>query len=33
MSADRDSHLFKNHDLNVIRDKPKVESKIGFKKY
>ena len=32
MSADINLHLFKNH-LNVIRDKPEVESKINVKKY
>ena len=32
MSDDVDSHLLKNH-LNVIFDRPAVESKIGVKKY
>ena len=30
--ADIDSHLFKNH-LNVIRDRPEVESKVSVKTY
>ena len=29
ISADIDSHLFENH-LNVIRDRPEVESEIGI---
>ena len=32
MSADIDSHLFKNH-LNVIQDRQEVESEISIKKY
>ena len=31
ISADIDSHLFKNH-LNVFRNRPEVESKISIKK-
>ena len=32
VSADIDSHLFKNH-LNAIRHRPEVERKIGVEKY